>query len=203
MSDTNDMSSKPGSGIAAAKRASKVAPPPPPPPAAEPAAEDVPAQPEPEAAPTPKAAPSKPAKAKKSKPKAPPETEEPKLLGRPAGRLRQVLVHLRKDTRVLLDQSVRANASSLGVEAMNAIRAAHQQLRDETPPPAADDGFAPARRVVRQMPRGEAKVPTTLTITPAEAEALQDLAAAVSASVAVVVDDCIRRHHTPQLADER
>lgn len=199
---SDNVSPEPGSGIAAAKRASKIAPPPPPPAAAQPAAAEIAAQPEPTVRSRSNAATPKPAKAKKPKPEVAPGPEEPKLLGRPAGRLRQVLVHLRKDTRALLDQSVDTNTSSLGVEAMNAVRAVHQRLRDEAPTPAADDSFAPARRVVRQMPRGEAKVPTTLTITPQEAEALQDLAVAVSASVAVVVDDCILRHHTPRLTDE-
>lgn len=198
MSEDKNVSAEPGSAIAAAKRASKVAPPPPP--TAQPSPIDPPTQSET----TPKT-PTKTTRANRAKAatsKSKPAPEEPKLLGRPAGRLRQVLVHLRNDTRALLDQSVETNRSSLGVEAMHAVRSVHQQLRSEAPTLASDDSFAPARRVTRQMPRGEAKVPTTLTITPQEAEALQNLATAVSASVAFVVDDCIVRHHAPRLTDE-
>ncbi len=124
-------------------------------------------------------------------PRAP--KDAPKLLGRPLGNIRQVLVNLRIETRELLDARVAANGTALGVEAMAAVRATHKEFRAEAPEPEDDNDFAPPRQFVRQMPKGE-KRSTTISVSNEEAAALSDLSAATRMSVAYLIDEAIRRH---------
>ena len=209
-SDLSDVSIavEPGAGLEEMRRRAHVAPPPPP----VMPAKMVPSSPPPKTE-SPDPGVAEPTQSSRDQAAQNPQIErgstdaEAQLLGQAKGNVRQISTRLPLPLRQKLVAVSQREELTLGDVAMDAVRLHHHMLRERHKPRDADSrGFAPPRRRAKRSAAGE-KVPTPMSVTPEEAEALQNLAEDVAMSVNRIVIECLEAAfesgmHTTKVADE-
>ncbi len=129
-------------------------------------------------------------------------TEDDELIGQPKGNLRQISVRLPQPIRDLLDEDKLVDPDlSLGLIGMDAVRGhVHELISGAAVKGQETDSaaFVPRRQIVRRSARGP-KIPTPMSVTPAEAKRLVELKGELGMSVNLIIERSLELYYAARL----